>query len=211
MRLDNFSQFFKILKAQDLSWAFFFGAQSMKKAVISIIFLFLAIFVTVVILERDYFFSSSTTIRPDTSSIQTVAQFLDFFEKTELKGFSGAELSYNQKVEARDTVIIHFWASWCEPCVAEIPELLQYAIDNPSYKIFVVSQDETENDIFKFLKSFPSLNSNDFIRVWDNEKRLAKFFNVDRLPMSVVYVPQKSEPQVFRSAVQWKTLNLGTN
>jgi thiol-disulfide isomerase/thioredoxin len=41
--------------------------------------------------------------------------------------------------------IVHFYASWCGPCMAEIPHLLEYAkrTDNP-YNVILITDDEPE-------------------------------------------------------------------
>jgi thiol-disulfide isomerase/thioredoxin len=41
--------------------------------------------------------------------------------------------------------IVHFYASWCGPCMAEIPHLLEYAKrdDNP-YNVILITDDEPE-------------------------------------------------------------------
>lgn len=95
----------------------------------------------------------------------------------------------NQKVEK---LILHFWASWCDPCVNEIPQLLAYLkhhaadIKNNKLKVILVSVDYEQPAIAKFLKSFPELNSPLYLQLWDPDGYLQKGFNIDRLPATLV-------------------------
>lgn len=44
-------------------------------------------------------------------------------------------------------VFVHFWASWCPPCLEEMPEFnrfIQKNEKNPDYQFWLVSVDETE-------------------------------------------------------------------
>jgi len=40
--------------------------------------------------------------------------------------------------ELRDVTLVHFWASWCPPCVTEIPSLLAWAREARSERLAVV-------------------------------------------------------------------------
>jgi thiol-disulfide isomerase/thioredoxin len=43
-------------------------------------------------------------------------------------------------------VLINFWATWCEPCVEEIPALVEIHKKWPDLKMVGVSMDEVENE-----------------------------------------------------------------
>ncbi|MCA1816490.1 MAG: TlpA family protein disulfide reductase [Acidobacteria bacterium] len=51
-----------------------------------------------------------------------------------------------QSVESRSlkghVVVLNFWATWCQPCMAEIPELKEFAANSPDVRVVGVALDE---------------------------------------------------------------------
>ncbi len=69
-----------------------------------------------------------------------------------LKTFDGQILdigTYKNQV-----VLLNFWASWCKPCVKEIPSLmrLQQQFKNRSFQIVTINVGESKKDMTDFLK-----------------------------------------------------------
>jgi len=51
-------------------------------------------------------------------------------------------------------VVLNFWATWCSPCVAELPELDKLAENDPGFAVLVVSADRGGASVVKpFLAS----------------------------------------------------------
>ena len=51
-------------------------------------------------------------------------------------------------------LVLNFWATWCEPCREEIPELNQFARDNKNINLIGIAIDDIEA-IEKFQKDTP--------------------------------------------------------
>ncbi|MCP4878665.1 MAG: TlpA family protein disulfide reductase [Gammaproteobacteria bacterium] len=54
-------------------------------------------------------------------------------------------------------ILVNFWATWCRPCVAEIPSLhrLRAALDSPEFEIVTVNVGEGRDRLAPFLKRTP--------------------------------------------------------
>ncbi|MCX7978269.1 MAG: TlpA family protein disulfide reductase [Bdellovibrionaceae bacterium] len=82
-------------------------------------------------------------------------------------------------------VVWNFWASWCSPCVEEVPSLLKLARLWPDkLKVIFISGDNSREDIEVFLKSFPRLR--DSILIWDQDRSIANLFGVSKLPETFI-------------------------
>ncbi len=49
-----------------------------------------------------------------------------------------------------ETVVVHFWATWCLPCREELPSLLRWA-ERPGVELLAVSVDSTWDAVERFL------------------------------------------------------------
>lgn len=179
------------------------------KKYITISFLILAGIFTYLVFKGQYFSFLSSTEAPVPSRVLTRADSIQKLVTAELRDYDDKPIKLDEsKFEETRSVILHFWASWCAPCIAEVPELIAFAKRNKDVAYVIVSVDEDQKDIQKFLKSFPGFGSKIFIKIWDGPSRLSTYFDVDRLPMSIVIRANQTDLQYIRSAVDWKNFKL---
>ena len=81
--------------------------------------------------------------------------------------------SYRGKV-----VLVNFWATWCEPCLVELPSLLQLHRDMPSLDILAVSIDEDPDAYSTFI----ARRHIDLTTVRDPSQSAAKLFHTEMWP-----------------------------
>lgn len=179
------------------------------KLKMTLLFLILSAIFVYFVFKGSYFSFNKSAETAGIKDSLTYEAILNKFYASNLKDYQGSKISItNEALKGRQMVIIHLWASWCGPCVNEVPELIAYSNKNPDIKFVIISLDQNQDDIAKFLKSFPEFNSDRYIKIWDDSSVLSKFLDADRLPMSFILRKGKSEPQIVKSVVDWKTLKL---
>jgi thiol-disulfide isomerase/thioredoxin len=84
-------------------------------------------------------------------------------------------------------VLLNLWATWCGPCVNELPSLARLAQFAPGLKVVAVNTgDRSDVDAAGFLKSH---NAGALAVYRDNETVMMKTFGAYALPMTVLIDP----------------------
>jgi len=104
-----------------------------------------------------------------------------------------------------DLFIIHFWATWCPPCVEELPELSRFweqYKSRPNVRLFTISVDKDCQTIDGFLQKNPNaVSSAPLFR--DPGAATARRFGSSQYPET--YIVNKSGRVLFRvqGPVSW--------
>lgn len=83
-------------------------------------------------------------------------------------------------------VVVNFWATWCLPCVREMPTLERFAADNPDVLVLAVTDPEdgqSTESIDNFIKDY---NLEEMQIAYDTHGRLRINFNAVNLPMTFI-------------------------
>lgn len=85
-------------------------------------------------------------------------------------------------------VLVNFWASWCPPCLMEIPDLID--LHNDKKNNVAVIGIAIESISTKQLAEFANVMSISYPIVLGNQKMAAQIGPVDGLPTTYLYNPQ---------------------
>jgi len=104
------------------------------------------------------------------------------FDAQSLSGETIASRNFKGKKK----IVMSFWASWCEPCRMELPELKafyeKYHSADSSFEVMAISTDEDRYQAEKYVKEAKL----PFPVVWDENGTIADKYGVESIP--VLYV-----------------------
>ena len=120
----------------------------------------------------------------------------------EVETFSGAHWSLAER--RGKWVVVNFWATWCNPCLAEIPELDAFDKRRQDVEVIGLAYEEIERpDMEAFLREHPFAYP---IALVDVYKGLPDFPIPKGLPMTYVIAPDGRVAKQFLGPVSMPEL-----
>ncbi len=136
-----------------------------------------------------------TLISPSVINKNKQSSIVDYNWK--LKDESGIIFNFEKNTEK--VVLINFWATWCPPCIAEMPSLQKLYNDYGNKIEFVFISDES----FKTINSF--LEKNEYTFKVYKEASKSEFFNVRGIPRTFLINKQGKVVIDKTGAANWNS------
>lgn len=102
-------------------------------------------------------------------------------------------------------IIFNFWASWCGPCIEEVPSLIKLVQANPNIVVIGISGDNQRSDIDAFLKSFPDFSKPPIYLISQDNQKWISYFSVGKLPESFIFDGQGMMVKKIAGTINWHT------
>jgi thiol-disulfide isomerase/thioredoxin len=101
-------------------------------------------------------------------------------------------------------VMVHFWASWCGPCRAEMPSLQRLVESGkaPALKLVLVNTAEGDDEVAAFL----SLHAPDLVTLMDRDGQVTERWQPRGLPSSFFVDPEGRLRYLALGGRPWDTL-----
>ncbi|HHJ36637.1 MAG TPA: TlpA family protein disulfide reductase [Gammaproteobacteria bacterium] len=150
------------------------------------------------------------TSQAETLKILTIPETLQPYQKEalvpeleqqDLAGKMHALQDYRGKV-----IVLNFWATWCTPCVEEIPSLGRLQKSFPEKDLIVLSVDigESKKEIENFLEQVPA----DFPVLLDPDGSLIKRWKIIAFPTTFVIDKKGAIKLAYYGALKWDAPNI---
>lgn len=116
-------------------------------------------------------------------------------------GKSGA-----RKDSAGRVTVLHFWASWCAPCKAEFPQLLQAAKQHPDIVFLALSSDSDRAKAEKFLTEMGAMPAPaNLVFAWDKDKKITyDLFMTVAYPETIILDKQHRLRRKIPGVAEWQ-------
>ena len=100
-----------------------------------------------------------------------------------------------------EVVLVNFWASWCPPCLAEMPSMqrLATALKNRPFRLLAVNVRESRSKAWKFMK----LLNVTFTALLDSTGEAAETWDVQIYPTSYLIDAEGRVRYVAYGPVDW--------
>ena len=116
--------------------------------------------------------------------------------------FKGCNILWSLSKSNKKLFLINFWATWCPPCIKEIPELIRL---KEKYKkdievVFISVDSNPSKVIPKFLKKN---NFEDLVIFVDKKLTISKKLNVKIMPTTLLINNQLEELSRIEGYIDW--------
>jgi len=140
---------------------------------------------------------------PDETKVNT-SKLLPYKGTLEAMDFTLDDLSGKQHSLSSykgQVVLLNFWASWCPPCVHEMPSMSQLnaTLEDKPFSVLAVNLGEPRANIEQFIKKHPV----NFSVLLDPKKTLPKAWNVFAFPTSFIIDKQGKIRFSVAGGIDW--------
>jgi thiol-disulfide isomerase/thioredoxin len=162
------------------------------------VFVTLAYFAWFVLKKSNSKKHDSIFLAGSTATFATVF-FLSSGFISDLKNEKAVELSHLQNLvdiennpivlKPNKNIILNFWATWCPPCRAEMPDLNAFSQNFPESNFIGINNIVSEKSGVQGVREFMQSNNYTFTLVADKASSLTTLFEVSSFPTTIVISP----------------------
>ena len=115
----------------------------------------------------------------------------------------GSEASL--KAYAGKTVLINFWATWCAPCITELPALLrlQEKLGSAPITVIALNIDRGDAGAEKARAMLKRLKLEGLAFHHDSQSQAYRTLGIEVMPTTTVFDPQGREAGRLRGSAEW--------
>lgn len=131
------------------------------------------------------FNSTDSTAKPSEKLKKEFAHYENVLKKAEFEGLDGTVLSQLNK--KHKVVIVNFWATWCLPCLEELPSMVELRKKYSEKDVLILTINTDEKKDIKAVKKMMERFDINFPVVRDYQGNHVKDFLVDAIPVTIIF------------------------
>ena len=137
--------------------------------------------------------------------VDSVKQLMPWHESVQSLNFELMDTNgkiFTEKNTKGKYLVVNFWASWCTPCLKEIPAFVEFYKENSDYVEILGLDFEPVNleVIDQFVERF-SINYPIILYTHINDSQYTKFGEIVGMPTTLIYNPEGELLQTFMGEI----------
>jgi thiol-disulfide isomerase/thioredoxin len=145
-------------------------------------------------------------LNPKTSQPPTSSQLLNTAEIF-VENEKGESLSLSQSLGSADRPLyLSFWATWCAPCLKEIPLILKSAVATKARLVFISLDSGSFLDRQRKVNEWRKNYAVDIQTLFDFKGDLSEFFEISALPRNILLSQEGKVLWSFEGLMDERTL-----
>jgi thiol-disulfide isomerase/thioredoxin len=146
-----------------------------KQGIVAVILLLISL------LGLSYFYFQENS---PTAAVR-VGDVIDF-SAVEVENESGRNVPLIEAIAKNGGTLMSFWATWCEPCLREIPKILGSEISRNAKILWINLDYGSSLDRVKAVKAWKAENKIDLETVFDGKGQLGELLQINGLPLNLL-------------------------
>ena len=102
-------------------------------------------------------------------------------------------------------VLMNFWASWCRPCIRELPSIdeLSTGMKNSKFKSLVINIDKRNKE--NSIRMFEDLGLENLEYLYDSQGYLTSLLKIDVIPTTIIFNKNGNEIGRLIGEANWNS------
>lgn len=119
--------------------------------------------------------------------------------------YSSSKLTSELMLKNKKLIIVHFWGSWCGPCLTEFPEMLDLAekYEDKDIIFYLISVNDTKIAMNKFLKRFKDKMPKNTVISLDKSGMMLELFGTNKVPETFIFTKDGITLRKFVGPQPW--------
>jgi cytochrome c biogenesis protein CcmG/thiol:disulfide interchange protein DsbE len=141
---------------------------------------------------------------PGSAEAKTGTSVGDQAADFKLSGIDGKQYRLSEVIRNNQATVVNFWATWCPPCRAEIPDFVRFSQKNANLKIVILAVNLQESPAK--VKDFAKSAGMEFPVLTDTSGKVGNTYRIYAIPTTFIIDRKRTIRRVIEGSTNYARL-----